>query len=79
MAMVTSWLGTQPFLGSRLPDMVQIIRHTDWAHLSLPETLHSFFPLLLDLQDSVWPGTDPHPPLFLRGARWFPAPNLSSY
>lgn len=36
MAVLTRWLGTQPFLGSLLPDMVQIIRYSDWAHL------HSF-------------------------------------
>lgn len=36
MAVLTRWLGTQPFLGSLLPDMVQIIRYNDWAHL------HSF-------------------------------------
>lgn len=77
------WLGTWPFLGSLLPDVVQILRSTGWAHLSLLESLHSFFSLLWEWTYKTQCGLalppTPYPPVLLRGARWFPAPNLSSY
>lgn len=85
VALVTSWLGNPALLGvpfSWYGTVKTNIRYTDWTHLSLPETLHGS-PLLL--------GQTPEPeptsscvawhclPLLLRWARWFPAPNLSSY
>lgn len=85
VALVTSWLGNPALLRVSFPWYGTVktnIRYTDWTHLSLLETLHGS-PLLLGQMPEPEP-TSPcvawHcSPLLLRGARWFPAPNLSSY